>query len=88
MMPDGDGHGLTQHPLVGGVGRVVVIQAPVGGIVPVHGVPGRPKRALVGPQIDLPVTHRVERPGLREGLSSMVLQKSILALAEFRHKWQ
>ena len=75
-MPDGDGHGLTQHPLVGGRGRIVIVQTPVRGVVPVHGVPRRPERRLVGPQIDLPVTHRVERPGLRDGLSRGVLQKT------------
>jgi len=86
--PDPQRHGLTEHPFVGGRGGIVVIQATVRGIISVHGVPRRPERRLVGPEIDLSVTHRVERPGLREGLSSMVLQKSILALAEFRHKWQ
>ena len=75
MMPNSHRHGLRQHPLIGGRGRVIVVQAPIGGIVPVHGVPRRPQSRLIGPQIDLPVTHRVERPGLREGLSSRILQK-------------
>ena len=88
MAADPQGHGLAQHPPVGGARGVVVVQAPIRRIVAVHGVPGRPKGGVVGSQVDLPVTHRIERPGLREGLSSMVLQKSILALAEFRHKWQ
>ena len=75
MVADPKRHGLGEHPLVGGVRRVVVVQAPVGGVVPVHSVPGRPKRRFVGPQVDLPVAHRVERPGLRDGLSREVLQR-------------
>ena len=75
MMPNGHRYGLAQHPLVRCRGRVIVVQAPIGGVVPVHGVPRRPQRTVIGPQIDLPVTHRVERPGLREGLSSRILQK-------------
>ena len=75
MPPDPERHGLRQHPLVRRGGRVVVVQAPVGGVVAVHGVPGRPHGGLVGPQIDLPVAHRIERPGLREGLSRGILQR-------------
>ena len=75
MLADGQLDGAGPDPLAGGGDRVEVVQAAAGGIPAVHGVPGRPKRALVGPQIDLPVTHRVERPGLREGLSRGVLQK-------------
>lgn len=85
MSPDDHRHRLRQHPLIGRRCRVIVIQTPVRGVVPVHGVLGRPERTFIGRQVDLSVTHRIERPGLREGLSSMVLQKSILALAEFRH---
>ncbi len=78
MIPDPERHGLTEHPLVRGRGGIIVIQTSVGGIVPVHGVPRRPERAFIGPEIDLPVTHRIERPGLREGLSRGILQFYIL----------
>ena len=80
--------GSGPYPLAGCGRGIKIVNSTVAWVVSVHGIPGRPERRLIGPQVDLPVTHRIERPGLREGLSSMVLQKSILALAEFRHKWQ
>ncbi len=80
MAADPNRHGLTQHPPVGGRGRVIVVQAPIGGIVPVHGIPRRPERRVIRPQVDLPVTHRIERPGLVEGLSRGVLQFFLLFL--------
>ena len=83
MVADLQRDGLREHPLVGGVGGIIIVQTPIRRIVPVHGVPRRPERRVIGPQIDLPVTHRIERPGLREGLSRGILQKRIAAYRVF-----
>ena len=75
MASDDDDQGAWPDPFACGFGGVEIVDGAAGGVVAVHGVPGRPERRFVGPEIDLPVAHRVERPGLREGLSRGVLQK-------------